>query len=146
MEAGEVEVQREQNSALTNRVMQKKKDNFVKYGPDTSRRDKFEITNMSIQEASARFRTSERTQEENPEDSLCFICFTNEPNAVFLDCGHGGVCLTCSIDAMKKNNSCTICRQVVVQILEIESLQNTEGLFKVLNSFYVSAFHKKQTN
>lgn len=47
---------------------------------------------------------------------------------------------------MKKNNHCTMCRSTVAQILEIESLQNTEGLFKVLNSFYVSAFQKKASN
>lgn len=124
--------------------MQKRKDVLAKDDPQASnRQDKYEITNMSIQEASARFQTTERSENENPEDSLCFICFTNEPNAVFLDCGHGGVCLSCSIDAMKKKNTCTICRMLVVQILEIESLHNTEGLFKVLNSFYVSSFPKK---
>lgn len=47
---------------------------------------------------------------------------------------------------MKRNNACTMCRKEVVQILEIESLNNVDGLFKVLNSYYVSTInrHKQQ--
>jgi hypothetical protein len=60
-------------------------------------------------------------------------------NAVLLDCGHGGVCLECAIDTMKKNNLCFLCRSSVVQIIEIDlSKEVRKGLYKVLNSFYVS--------
>ena len=106
-------------------------------------RDKFEMTKFTEREASERFRSSARDNNAEEDDSLCVICFTNIPNAVFLDCGHGGVCINCAIDSMKRNNSCLLCRNLVVQILEIESLKETDGLFKVLNSFYVSTFHKK---
>ena len=89
---GEISVRKDESSAMTNRVIQKKKD-IVKIQENivpNSRREKFEMTNMSVHEASSRFRTTERADDENPEDTLCFICYTNEPTAVFLDCGHGG--------------------------------------------------------
>lgn len=64
--------------------------------------------------------------------------------AMVVGCFDIGVCLDCAIDTMKRNNSCSMCRSEVVQILEIETLNATEGLFKVLNSFFVSTFHKRQ--
>ncbi len=49
---------------------------------------------MTEQEATERFRATDRevdkVNNEPEDDCLCFICFTNLPNAVFLDCGHGG--------------------------------------------------------
>ena len=47
------------------------------------------------------------------DESLCIICFTNQANSVLLDCGHGGVCIECSLDAMKQNNVCVLCRKEV---------------------------------
>ena len=111
--------------------------------PPSTKRERYEITKMNEQEATERFRSTERNREPE-EESLCIICFSNKPNSVFLECGHGGVCLDCAIDTMKRNNACTLCRKEVVQILEIELLNGTEGLFRVLNSFYVSTMHKKQ--
>lgn len=84
-------------------------------------------------------------EEEPVEDSvdeyegLCFICFANPSNCVFLDCGHGGVCLDCAMDTIKKNNICSLCRETVVQIIEIDtSREIRNGVYKVLNSYFVS--------
>lgn len=74
----------------------------------------------------------------NEDDGLCQICFSCPANTVLLDCGHGSICLDCAIDSMKKNNVCIFCREKVVQIIEIEVAEIRNGLFKVLNSFYVS--------
>lgn len=76
---------------------------------------------------------------EDDEEGLCFICFSNDSNCVFLDCGHGGVCLDCAMDTIKRNNICALCREVVTQIIEIDpKTEIRDGLFKVLNSYYVS--------
>lgn len=90
------------------------------------------------QRSSARDRPVQAPELENEEDNLCQICFTEPPTAVVLDCGHGGSCLNCTIDAMKKNNQCLFCRAKVVLIIEINNTQDTKGLFKVVNSYYVS--------
>lgn len=76
---------------------------------------------------------------EDENDGLCVVCFTDEANTVFLNCGHGGSCLTCAIDSIKRNNLCILCREVVCQILEInQTEQMNNGVYKVLNSYYVS--------
>lgn len=82
----------------------------------------------------------EKKQEVVVEDDVpCYICFSDQPNSVLLNCGHGGICVDCAIDSMKKNNCCFLCREIVYQIIEIDLEKQVEpGLFKVLNSYYVS--------
>lgn len=72
------------------------------------------------------------------DDSLCTICYSQKSNTVLLDCGHGGICIDCATDTMKKNNHCLFCRARVVQIIEIDTDEIKRGLYKVVNSFYVS--------
>jgi hypothetical protein len=48
----------------------------------------------------------------NESGMLCCICFDNPPDAVFMDCGHGGVCYDCSLDIWKTTEECYLCRAV----------------------------------
>lgn len=85
--------------------------------------------------------------ENDDEEGLCFICFSNDSNCVFLDCGHGGICLDCAMDTIKRNNICALCREVVNQIIEIDpKIEIRDGLYKVLNSYYVSKEEPQETN
>lgn len=90
-----LEVIKEQSDQITDKVLQKRKDlaKPVNSNVPASARERFEMTNMSVQEASERFKTTDRDRAvdgQPAEENLCFICFTAEPNIVFLDCGHGG--------------------------------------------------------
>lgn len=89
---GPIDVQKKAKSSLVNRILQKKVDpeNPAEPGLPSTRRDRFSMTQMTEREATERFKSTERTGNEPEEENLCFICFTNPPNAVFLDCGHGG--------------------------------------------------------
>lgn len=42
----------------------------------------------------------------------CVICFENDPDSVYLPCGHGGICYECAMDVMKKTGECYLCRYV----------------------------------
>jgi hypothetical protein len=46
----------------------------------------------------------------------CLICFDALPDAVFMTCGHGGVCYTCAIDVWKKNAECYLCRKEITAV------------------------------
>jgi len=53
--------------------------------------------------------------DNNPDDphNICLICFGKTPDAIFMPCGHGGVCYDCALSAYKKKTpTCYICRQV----------------------------------
>ena len=83
-------------------------------------------------------KESARDEQGLDDENLCSICFSEPASTVLLDCGHGGICLTCAIDSMKKNNHCLFCREKVVQIIEIDVRDLGNGLYKVVNSYYVS--------
>lgn len=72
------------------------------------------------------------------DDGLCTVCYGAKANTVLLDCGHGGICIDCATDTMRKNNHCLFCRQRVIQIIEIDTNEVKRGLYKVINSYFVS--------
>lgn len=118
--------------------------------PQNSTRFKFQLTNREGAEKKplpepAKTPISEKTQKDEKEsqfggdeDNLCYICFSDPPNCLFLECGHGGVCLNCAIDTMRNSNFCTLCRTEISQILEIDDKEVRKGIYKVLNSYYIT--------
>ena len=53
------------------------------------------------------------------------ICFDNPPDAVFMKCGHGGVCYTCAMDIWKRNAECYLCRKEIAAVYQL-SMQKGE--------------------
>lgn len=43
---------------------------------------------------------------------VCLVCFEKTADAVFMNCGHGGICYDCSLDVLKKSGECHLCREV----------------------------------
>ena len=65
--------------------------------------------------------------------NLCKICFGNEPDAIFMDCGHGGVCYECSLDVWRTTEQCYLCRKEIQQVLQVDvNNRNSKGFFKVV--------------
>ena len=68
--------------------------------------------------------SEEITNENNTvsiNDSIngatCLICFSNPPDSVIMDCGHGGICYDCAVEIWKKSNECYLCRNVLLNLL-----------------------------
>ena len=51
----------------------------------------------------------------------CVICFDNPPDAVFMKCGHGGVCYTCAMDIWKRNAECYLCRKEIAAVYQLST-------------------------
>ena len=54
---------------------------------------------------------------------LCRLCFTNEANAVILECGHGGICMVCGLRIKQGNTAqrlCPMCRTKVDMLVRIK--------------------------
>ena len=62
-------------------------------------------------------------EEENHPNSnsahagnLCAICYDGQTDAVFLYCGHGGICTLCASRLMLTTSECYLCRTVRLYI------------------------------
>lgn len=58
--------------------------------------------------------------EEKIKSGLCSMCYENLPNAVIMECGHGGICYDCSLQLWKTGGHCHMCRGEISQVLQIE--------------------------
>jgi hypothetical protein len=47
----------------------------------------------------------------------CNFCTSNEPDSVFLPCGHAGICNTCALKFLENGKNCHLCRQVIQQVV-----------------------------
>lgn len=107
--------------------------------PMSTARYKYTVTQGDVEESPKKEPEIPQLPDDAlDDDTLCTICYSQKSNTVLLDCGHGGICIDCATDTMKKNNHCLFCRARVVQIIEIETSEVKRGLYKVINSFYVS--------
>ena len=75
-------------------------------------------------------RSKERMQTLNENDSNCYICYTKPPNAINMNCGHGGMCLTCAQLHVKKKPECMECRGLVERIAYITKESGLKGVYR----------------
>ena len=73
-------------------------------------------------------------KEKNNYDGTCILCFDNSPDAVYMNCGHGGVCYDCAIETWKKSNTCVICRGEIRRIFQVRPVkgQNISKIVKYI--------------
>ena len=85
---------------------------------------------------SKQIREKSIEKESNSEKSFvsCLICFSENPDAVFMECGHGGVCYDCSIELWKSTGECYLCREKIIQVLQIDLEYKGEKYIKVVAS------------
>ncbi|CAD8098156.1 unnamed protein product [Paramecium sonneborni] len=82
----------------------------------------------------------ESNQNKNQEMSLsqtsnvCIVCYERGPNAVFMNCGHGGTCYQCAIDIWKQKTICYLCRNKIEYILKVDLEDRYGDLFKVVST------------
>ena len=59
------------------------------------------------------------------DENICLICYEHPPDAVFMECGHGGTsispgfiyfigaCYECALDIWQETEVCYLCRKVL---------------------------------
>ena len=81
-----------------------------------------------------KFYDKEAPSESKSETSVCALCFDQSPNAVLMECGHGGICYRCGIRLVKLKEKCPLCRESVDLILKIDIISNYGNFVKVIDS------------
>lgn len=83
------------------------------------------------------------------DDGLCFVCFDNQPNAILLECGHGGMCLECASRTLDSSEShdrgamCPICRSAITRVLKIRRDKPLpKGFFKPADTTAPRSSHR----
>jgi len=75
--------------------------------------------------------------KEETEKPNCLICFAKYPDAVLMNCGHGGICYDCGAEMIQTKKECHMCRKEVALLLKIKTLILKQSLFKVTHSIEV---------
>jgi len=70
---------------------------------------------------------------ENNENGKCVICFDGNQDAVYLPCGHGGVCYECAQEMIKTKGDCHLCRKPIRRLMKVETEKKDNDLVKVLS-------------
>ena len=68
--------------------------------------------------------------DEDGEGSRCIVCLDGPRDAVFLECGHGGVCHACARTcATREPRKCPLCRKRITRVMKIgEVLPSPRGV------------------
>ncbi|CAD8056515.1 unnamed protein product [Paramecium primaurelia] len=73
------------------------------------------------------------TEINSDKDTQCFNCYQNESCAVYMPCGHGGLCVKCATEWFTEKQECLICRKPVESVVKIsQSEQNKVQVIDVL--------------
>jgi hypothetical protein len=62
------------------------------------------------------------------------VCFIKPPDAVFMDCGHGGICYSCAIDIWSTTDDCYMCRHRITKILQLDLKESNNDVYKVITA------------
>ena len=87
---------------------------------------------QSVSRYSGDDQNAEGNDQLNESFVMCNVCFEIESDAIFMACGHGGLCLKCSYDIWKSTGECYLCREPIDYILRYDNSQKKNNQFKII--------------
>lgn len=66
------------------------------------------------------------------EERLCYICCKNSPSMIFMNCGHGGTCLPCTLTLLRDKNECAECRSKIETLYKIDHESADSNLVRAI--------------
>ena len=62
---------------------------------------------------------------KNIKENYCLVCLENEPEVIWMPCGHMSVCSECCRKMFnKKNACCVLCKLLPLEVYVIQSEDN----------------------
>ena len=74
---------------------------------------------------------TKKGDDDDESDKQCVVCFSGDPDAIVMECGHGSVCHDCAVESWKKDDDCPFCRKPIGKVLKIKLFENI-GVAKVI--------------
>ena len=50
----------------------------------------------------------------------CLVCMERPPDAVLLECGHGGICAACAARLWERDRRCPLCREGFAGVVRLD--------------------------
>ena len=63
---------------------------------------------------------------------LCNVCYAAESDSVFMECKHGGVCITCAYDIWNTTSECYLCRGPIEYVLRYDNNDKKDDMYKII--------------
>lgn len=68
----------------------------------------------------------------------CCICFDSKPDAVIMECGHGGICYECGKHLLATDpNVCHLCREDISYVLKMDLSTVYSNFIKVTSATFI---------
>lgn len=68
----------------------------------------------------------------------CCICFDSKPDAVIMECGHGGICYECGKHLLATEpNVCHLCREDITYVLKMDLSTVYSNFIKVISATFI---------
>jgi hypothetical protein len=68
----------------------------------------------------------------------CCICFDSKPDAVIMECGHGGICYECGKQLIAADpRVCHLCREGISYILKMDLSTVYSNFIKVISATFI---------
>ena len=80
-----------------------------------------------VQVSSTYFQAADEAccgEEQIVDDPQCKLCYSQDSDAVLMDCGHGGLCFECAVQIFRRQGQCCFCRSQVSQVLKVKAESN----------------------
>ena len=83
------------------------------------------------QQSAAKFSISLNQKE-------CCVCFDSKPDAVIMECGHGGICYECGKHLLATDpNVCHLCREEISYVLKMDLSTVYSNFIKVISATFI---------
>lgn len=67
----------------------------------------------------------------------CCICMDSKPDAVIMECGHGGICYECGKHIIANEGVCHLCRNDIQYILKMDLDTMYSNFIKVISATFL---------
>lgn len=140
MSSGELQALRtfeemEIQDQVRDNIREKRRGNTVRVVTNKNSAEKmitlFQVSPFFFSEKASNASSKQKFNfQSEAEIAECLICFNSQPECLIMPCMHGGVCVKCSKDILKRSKNCPFCRAKINTIKVIEERGDNKYLVK----------------
>jgi len=104
---------------------------------DLHRIERISLLPKSFEAEDQKYKLQIESSFQNHIQNACYICAVHEANSFLGQCGHGGVCEECVVQAIIQKNECMECRRPVKGIYKIEKIHQGSSIVQAVKRIQI---------